>query len=330
MIIKFKRAFLANKYASRLLHVESRAVHLFSSFSSSSFRLILKMPQRLTHREMVSYGFKPGEPWGEQRRELERAFDRADRSNHGGMSNRSLSSGLPPSSYTIAPAANHRQHSTGSLGHGRSRHSGYGTVHMNHADYASPGRTTYAQDPWMQYRGSTHRSVSSRTSSPTPSYTTAARTSGRSYSHGYAPSSNYAPTTYQSRSGSSRYSGYGYSGSESSASYAPRSVYDTDDDDDYTHLHAPSSTVESEPHSFTSGYVETTFVVEPSESGSEASYSGEHSSYGSGSESGSEHDDDGSCSGSEGDSIYSDGTEEYDDYDDNGSYSDDGGYYSDD
>ncbi|KAF5388405.1 hypothetical protein D9615_000651 [Tricholomella constricta] len=33
---------------------------------------------RLSHREMLSYGFKYGEPWGEDRRALERAFREAD------------------------------------------------------------------------------------------------------------------------------------------------------------------------------------------------------------------------------------------------------------
>ncbi|KAJ6560416.1 hypothetical protein B0H19DRAFT_1261019 [Mycena capillaripes] len=280
--------------------------------------------QRLTHREMLSYGFKPGEPWAEERRELERAFDRAGRSDHSGLSNRSLSmsSGLP---LTVHAPAAQRQHSASSTGHGYARHSGYGSGHLHRTEYASPGRTTYTQDPRMMHyrdRELSQRSASSRNSSPTPSYA-----SLHGYSRGYIPSSTYNPSTYQSHSGSSRYSGYAYSGSESS--YAPRSLYDTDDDEGHSHVHTPSSIADSEPH-FASGYAEATFIVEPSDSGSEASY-GEDSSYGSESERG-----DSGYSSSDGDDVYSEGADdEYDDDDDGGgSYSDgdsysDGGYYSD-
>ncbi|KAJ7682296.1 hypothetical protein DFH06DRAFT_1464066 [Mycena polygramma] len=283
--------------------------------------------QRLTHREMLSYGFKPGEPWAEQRRDLERTFDRASRSDRSGQSNRSLSmsSGLPLTLH--APAA-HRQHSTSSTGHGYARPSGYGSARLHRPEYASPGRTTYPQDLW-QYRDradASQRSVSSRASSPAPSYA-----SRHSYSRGYAPSSTYIPSTYQSHStGSSGYSGYGYSASRSSTSYTPRDLYDTDDDEDYTHVvHAPSSTTDSEPHFASSGYAETTFIVEPSDSGSEeAYYAGEPSSYGSEFEGSSSS----GYSGSQG------ADDEHDEYDDDGgsysdegdSYSDDGGYYSDD
>ncbi|KAJ7693903.1 hypothetical protein B0H17DRAFT_1330234 [Mycena rosella] len=281
------------------------------------------MSGRLTNREMLSYGFKPGKAWGEQRRELERGFDRADRSDRAGMSSRSMSSGGLPSGSQTQALQLERYYSTG---HGYARHSGYGSGHLQRADYASPGRTTYPQDPrMMQYREPSSRSVSSRASSPLPSY--APGTHGRSYSLGYVPSSSYTPSAYQSHSGSSRYSGYGYSGSGSS-SYTPRSLYESDDED-YQHGDAPSSGAESEPH-FASGYAETNFIIEPSDSGSEASYSGEHSSYG---DSESERGDSGSgYSGSEGDSVYSEGADdEYDDFDDDGgSYSDDGGYYSDD
>ncbi|KAJ7167644.1 hypothetical protein C8R46DRAFT_1093685 [Mycena filopes] len=268
---------------------------------------------RLTHREMLSYGFKQGEPWADQRRDLERALDRGGRQTPSGISHRShsMSSGLPAPAH--APAA-HRQHSTSSTGHSYTRNSGYGSSYSRRAEYPSPssGRSTYAQDPWaMQLRADPYQqqSVSSRHASPAPSY---ASSSGRSYSHGYAPSSSYAPTQqYQSRG-----YGHGYASSGSSSGYAPRSYYETevdDDDDGYTHVHAPSaeSSVESEPHIASSGYVEANFVIEPSDSGSEAT-------------SGSGY------SGSEGDSVYSDGADdEYDD-DDGGSYSDDGGYYSDD
>ncbi|KAJ7498531.1 hypothetical protein FB451DRAFT_1488 [Mycena latifolia] len=282
------------------------------------------MAGRLTHREMLSYGFKPGESWAEQRRDLERAFERADRSDRAGMSNRSMSSGLPSSSQTQTLQ---RHYSTNSTGHDYARHSGYGSSHPQRADYTA-GRTTYPQDTrMMQYREPSSRvsSRSSRTSSPIPTYTSG--TYGRSYSHGFAPSSSYTPSAYRSHSGSSRYSGYGYSASGSSRSYSPWSLYESDDEG-YTHADAPSSAAESELH-FASGYAETTFVVEPSDSGSEASYSGEHSSYG---DSESERGDSGSgYSGSEGDSVYSEGADdEYEDYDDGGSYSEDGGYYSDD
>jgi hypothetical protein len=272
---------------------------------------------------MVSYGFK-GEPWAEQRRELERSFDRAGRSDHNGLLNRSvsMSSGLPH-----APAAQ-RQHSASPAGYGYARHSGYGlgSSHLHRPDYASLGRTYPPQDRLMQYRehlDSSRRSVSSRTSSPTSSYA-----SRHIYSRGYAPSSSYSPT-YQTHSRSSRH--YGYSGSESSTSYSPLSFHDTDDDEEYAHIHAPPSAAESGPH-FASGYAEPTFIVEPSDSGSEASYSGEHTS--------SSYDDSASergsgSSGYSGSDVYSDGSD--DEYDDGGSYSDggdcysdDGGYYSDD
>ncbi|KAJ7482394.1 hypothetical protein B0H11DRAFT_2232589 [Mycena galericulata] len=227
-----------------------------------------------------------------------------------------MSSGFPPGNplQTVQ-----RQHSSSSAGPTYARRSGYGNGYPPHQNYSSPGHRN-AQDPWMQYRDSSQRSVSSRTSS----------SGSRSYTDTYgAPASSY---TLQSRRGSasSRYSGYGYSGSESSTSYAPRSVYDSEDDD-YTHAPAPSSVVEAEPYHASSGYAEMTFVVEPSDSGSEASYSGDHSPY---DDSESERGDSGSSySGSEGDSVYSEGADdsEYDDYDDGGSYSeDDGGYYSDD
>ncbi|KAJ6561558.1 hypothetical protein DFH09DRAFT_1083011 [Mycena vulgaris] len=228
--------------------------------------------------------------------------------------------GLPPGSQTQALQ---RQHSSPS-GHDYARHSGYGSGHLQRPSYTSPaGRITYPQDPWMQYRDSTSRPSSSRASSTVPSH--ALSTYGRSY--GYAPSSTYAPSAHHSHSGSSRYSGHGYSRSGSSAGYTPQSFYDSDDED-YTHVTAPSSVAESEPH-FASGYAEATFVIEPSDSGSEASYSGGHSSYGD-SESG-RGDSSSGYSGSEGDSVYSEGADdEYEDYDDGGSYSDDGGYYSDD
>ncbi|KAJ7129269.1 hypothetical protein C8R44DRAFT_872559 [Mycena epipterygia] len=279
------------------------------------------MPQRLTNREMLSYGFKPGEPWAEQRRELERALDRPDR---GGMSHRSMSGGLGPSG--LQTQAVQRQHSTNPAGYGYVRQSGHASPHLPRADYPSPGRNAYPQDPWMQYRDSSLRPVSSRALPPLPSY--ASGMYERSYSHGYAPSSSYTPPAYQlSRSVLSRYSGYGHSGSESSRSYTPRSVYDSDDED-YTHTHGPSSGAESELH-FSSGYAETTFIVEPSDSGSEEAYSGGHSSYDD-SESG-DSSSGYSLSGSEGDSVYSEGADdEYEDsYDDGGSFSDDGGYYSD-
>ncbi|KAJ7724908.1 hypothetical protein B0H16DRAFT_288470 [Mycena metata] len=278
--------------------------------------------QRLTHREMLSYGFKQGEPWAEQRRDLERSFNRGGRQDSNGLSNRShsMSSGLPGTPH--APGA-HRQHSTSSAGHSYARHSGYGSSSPHREEYASPSpHSTYAHDPWaMQLRAADpyQRSLSSRVSSPASSYA-----SGRSYSHGYAPSSSYAPTGYHSRGGSSRYSGYGYASSGSSTGYAPRPVYETEDDGDYTYTHAPSSVAESEPHYASSGYAEAAFVIEPSDSGSETSYSEGHSSYD------DESGDSGSgYSGSEGDSIYSEGADdEYDDDDDG--YSDDGGYYSDD
>ncbi|KAJ6475679.1 hypothetical protein DFH09DRAFT_1323694 [Mycena vulgaris] len=158
----------------------------------------------------------------------------------------------------------------------------------------------------MQYRDSTSRPSSSRASSPVPSY--ALGTYGCSY--GYAPSSTYTPSAHHSHSGSSRYSSHSYSRSGSSTGYAPQSCYESDDED-YTHVTAPSSVAESEPH-FASGYAEAAFVVEPSDSGSEASYSEEHSSYG---DSESERGDSGSgYPGSEGDSVYSEGADdEYDD-----------------
>ncbi|KAJ7771148.1 hypothetical protein DFH07DRAFT_1057870 [Mycena maculata] len=270
------------------------------------------MAGRLTHRDMLSYGFKQGQPWGEDRRELERAFDQADRSR---APRRSLSSGFPsnPQLQTVQ-----RQYSTSSAP-GYAGHSGYGSGYLPRASYSSPGRT-YPQDPWMQYRDASH---SSRTSSPVPSY--ASGSHGRSYSRGYGPSSGSSYTLERQSSNASRYSSYGYSGSESSTSYAPRSVYDSDDEG-YTHAHAPSA--ESEPYFASSRYAET-FVIEPSDSGSEASYSGYHEPYG---DSELEYSDSGSgSSGSEGDSVYSEGADdEYEDYeDDSGSHSDDGGYSDD-
>ncbi|KAF7352395.1 hypothetical protein MVEN_01203800 [Mycena venus] len=284
--------------------------------------------QGLTYREMISYGVKPGEPWAEQRRELERAFDRAGRPDHNGLSNRSLSmsSGLPSTSHAPAPAAQ-RQHSASSAGYGYARQSGYGSAHLQRPEYASPRRAAYPQEGWMmRYRdhgdpSQRSGSVFSRTSSPAPSYA-----SRYSYDRGYAPSSSYNPT-YQSHSGSSRYGGYGFTGSESSTNYTPRPIYETEEED--YHVHAPSSVTDSEPH-FGSGYAEATFIVEPSDSGSETSYSGEHSPY---DDSESERGgSDSGYSGSEGDDAYSEG-DEYDDYDgggysEDGDYSD-GGYYSD-
>lgn len=269
---------------------------------------------------MLSSGFKPGEPWAEQRRDLERAFN--DSPGHAGrMSSRSVSSGFPSGS---PHQAVQRQYSTSSAGPIASyaRHSGYGTGYhdLPRANYGSPGRTD-PQDPWMQYRDASQRSSPSSSGS---------HAHGRSYTgHAYAPAaaSSY---TLQSRSGSSRYSryGYGHSGSESSLGYAPRSGYYSDDaDDEYTQAHAPSSIAESdEPHYASSGYAETNFVVEPSDSGSEASYSGNDSLYDDSADSGSVSGS--GYSSSEGDSVYSD--EEYEDYEDDGAYSDDGGYYSDD
>ncbi|KAJ7098759.1 hypothetical protein B0H15DRAFT_945269 [Mycena belliarum] len=271
------------------------------------------MSGRLTHREMLSYGLKPGEPWAEQRRELERAFDRADRSDRGGVSRRSMSTGGLPSGHQTQ--AVQRQYSVNSTGHDYARHSGYGSGHQ--LQYAFPqGRTGYPQDNMrlMQYR---EPPVSSRMSSPAPGY------SSRTYDRGYPPST-YTSSTYRSHSGSSRYSGYA---TGSSTGYAPRSFYQTDDED-YTQGGALSSGGSERHHS--SGYAETTFVVEPSDSGSEASYSGEHSSYGDlDSERGAS---DSGYSGSEGDSVYSEGADdEYDDFDDDeGSYSDGGDWGSDD
>ncbi|KAJ7887496.1 hypothetical protein B0H14DRAFT_3856231 [Mycena olivaceomarginata] len=290
--------------------------------------------QRLTHRELLSYGFKQGEPWAEQRRDLERAlFDRAGRSDHSGLSNRSLSmsSGLPLTS-ARAPAAQ-RQHSISSAGYGYTARSGYGSSPLHRAEYPSPGRTstTYPQDSrMMRYRDPTPSSVLSRTSSLGPSYASS-HTGGYSRTYGYAPSSSYNPA-YHSHGGSSRYSGYATSysshGSErSSTAYTPRSLYDTDDDDDaYTHTDTLSSVTDSESHHFSSGFAEVSFVVEPSDSGSEASYCDDSEC-----DSGSGH------SGSEGGDGYWEGADDdYDgDYDggshsDEGDYSDDGGYYSDD
>ncbi|KAJ7246555.1 hypothetical protein B0H12DRAFT_757691 [Mycena haematopus] len=280
---------------------------------------------RLTHRELLSYGFKPGEPWAEQRRELESAFDRAGRSDHSGLSNRSLSmsSGLPLTSR--APVAQ-RQHSTSSAGYGSARYSGYGSNHLHRPEYAAPSGRTYSQEAWMMpYRGYDHsspRSVSSRAASPTPSYA-----SRHNYGHEYAPSSNYHNSTYQSHSQLSRHSGYAYSGSASSTNYTLQTLYDTDDENHTP----PSSLTDSELH-FTSGYAEASFIIEPSDSGSEASYSGDHSSY---ADSEAELGDSGSgYSGSESDGAYSEGADDYDyddagSYSDEGDYSDDGGYYSD-
>ncbi|KAJ6616292.1 hypothetical protein B0H10DRAFT_2038189 [Mycena sp. CBHHK59/15] len=264
---------------------------------------------RLTHNELLSYGFKQGDSWGDQRRALERALDYRDHDRV-----REGSKALMSNAHSQA-----QQHYDA---HAYTRNSGYG-AHTHRMGYSSPGRTTYSEDPWTHYRDSSRRSVSSR-ALPVPPNTAGY---ARSYSTGYTPSQSYTLTPYQSasHSGSSRYSGHGYSASVSSASYAPRSVYDSDDG--YTSAHAPSSIPESEPH-FASGYAETTFVVEPSESGeSETYYSGEHSSSGD-----SESEGGGGStyySGSEGDSVYSEGADdEYDDYDDDGgSYSNDGGYY---
>ncbi|KAJ6515417.1 hypothetical protein C8R45DRAFT_1205682 [Mycena sanguinolenta] len=278
--------------------------------------------QRLTHREMLSYGFKPGEPWAEQRRELQSSFDRAGHSDHSGnMSHRSLSmsSGLPLVSR--APSVQ-RQHSSCSPGYGSAMHSGYGSS----GHRVSPsGRTTYSQDAWTTLRHrdydhhSSQRSVSeSRAASLAPSYA-----SRHSYSHEYAPSNHHhssSSSSSRSHSQSSRRSGYGYSGSGYSTSHTLQTLYDTDDED-YT---PPSSLGDSEPH-FSSGYAQASFVIEPSDSGSDVSYSGEHSG-----DSGSDYE-----SGSEDDGAYSDDADEnYDDYaaesySDDADYSEDGDYYSD-
>ncbi|KAJ7284181.1 hypothetical protein C8J57DRAFT_1294766 [Mycena rebaudengoi] len=275
---------------------------------------------RLTHRDMLSYGFKPGEPWGDQRRELERAFDAAP-----GAATRT------PSMTSRGTASSREYQGSNNIGY--ARHSGYASPHHNQLEYAprhtaySPAaHSTHSQDLWMQYRDhndSFRRSVSSRTSSPMPSNALGSYGRSHSYGYGYAASPSYA----QSPSSRSGYSGHGYSRSSSTGYASQPSYYSDDDDNDYTP--APSSVSTSEPY-FESGYAETTYIVEPSDSaGSESYYSGDHSSY-EDSEYGSQSTCSDSCSGHSESDEESDYSEDQDgDYDDDESYSDDGGYYSD-
>ncbi|KAK7054086.1 hypothetical protein R3P38DRAFT_1479360 [Favolaschia claudopus] len=276
--------------------------------------------QRLTHREMLSYGFKPGEPWAQQRRDLERAFDRgaaASPSRHSsGHRSLSMSSsgGLPGLALTSlrvpTSSVSQRQNSTASTGaydYGYGRwHSGYG----HGPEYIAPGHNS---PPRMISPQRTP--APSPTSSRPPAHPFSMARDGRANSSGYY---SYNPSSTLSSprlNEATRYGGYEYS--EPSDYSSTRPFYDTEDEE-YAIRNS----------GFASGYGEAAFVIEPSDSGSEDSGSRAHdfdNVYGSGSErSGSSLEYSGSES--EGVSV----VEEYDDYEDaGGSYSDDG-YCSDD